>query len=158
MEERLEALRPRVKNVLRGMVGNVDAVEDLTQDVLVRAFTHRRQFNGQCALFTWVYTVARSVACNHLERAARQKHESLDWGWYEMLPDWPTPARSLVAQYSYEEAMRQLESLAAPERGALQLYLAVDNYEAGAALAGVSLTAFKTRLYRARRNLQAGLS
>jgi RNA polymerase sigma-70 factor (ECF subfamily) len=51
---------------------------DLAQDVFLRVQERLATFRGESRFSTWLYTVARSVALNHGERARRRHADPLD--------------------------------------------------------------------------------
>ncbi len=63
---------PRVYNLARRMLGNVEDAEDLTQEVLLQVFQKIGQFRGQAALSTWVYRITVNMALKYRERRARR--------------------------------------------------------------------------------------
>lgn len=51
---------------------------DLAQDVFLRVQERLATFRGESRFSTWLYTVARSVALNHGEKARRRQTDPLD--------------------------------------------------------------------------------
>ncbi len=67
---------PRVYNFLRYRVGPAEA-EDLAARVFEKAWVHRRRYRRDLGAFaTWLLTIARNEAVDHLRR--RQPHEPLE--------------------------------------------------------------------------------
>jgi RNA polymerase sigma-70 factor (ECF subfamily) len=68
---------PRVLNFFRYRLGQTADVEDLTAKTFEKAWRARHRYRRDLAGFsTWLLTIARNVAIDHLR--ARQRHEPLD--------------------------------------------------------------------------------
>jgi len=58
--------------------GDGDLARDFTQDVFVRAFDRLRDFRGDAALSTWLYSITVSVALNGMRRVRRWRSREAD--------------------------------------------------------------------------------
>src|SRR4029079_1436048 len=68
---------PRVLNYFRYRLGQAADVEDLTARTFEKAWRARHRYRRDLAGFsTWLLTIARNVATDHLR--ARQRYEPLD--------------------------------------------------------------------------------
>jgi RNA polymerase sigma-70 factor (ECF subfamily) len=68
---------PRVLNFFRYRLGQTAEVEDLTARTFEKAWRARHRYRRDLAGFsTWLLTIARNVAIDHLR--ARQRYEPLD--------------------------------------------------------------------------------
>ena len=68
---------PRVLNFFRYRLGNTADAEDLTARTFEKAWRARERYRRDVAGFaTWLLTIARNVAIDHLR--ARQRHEPLE--------------------------------------------------------------------------------
>jgi RNA polymerase sigma-70 factor, ECF subfamily len=68
---------PRVLNFFRYRLGDTADVEDLTARTFEKAWRARHRYRRDLAGFsTWLLTIARHVAIDHLR--ARQRHEPLE--------------------------------------------------------------------------------
>src|SRR5919106_2094739 len=68
---------PRVLNFFRYRLGHTADAEDLTARTFEKAWRARHRYRRDLAGFaTWLLTIARNVAIDHLR--ARQRHEPLD--------------------------------------------------------------------------------
>ncbi len=61
--------RTRVSTWCRRVTHDREKVDDLTQEVFLRAFRYRRSFRGDARLSTWLYTIARNTCFTALKRA-----------------------------------------------------------------------------------------
>jgi len=157
-EELFERYSPAVFGYLYGMSGDRHLAEDLTSETFYRAMRALDGFRGDSSLKTWLIRIARNLYLNRKRRD--DKSQSLD-----DLEDRgvTTAARELDPETRFireeeSEAIRcALRALAEDDRSIL-LLSAEDELSCReiADVLEISLTAVKTRLFRARRRL-AGL-
>src|SRR5687767_6038270 len=87
---------PRVLNFFRYRLGPAADVEDLTARTFEKAWRARHRYRRDLAGFsTWLLTIARNVAIDHLR--ARQRYEPLDVAAAVPSPD-HTPEQQAVQQ------------------------------------------------------------
>ena len=131
--------------------------EDIAQETFLRAWTHLPSFDPAQAQFgTWLFTIARNLACNALQSAAHQREVS---GTEMELPEvaCPQPGPLQVLQLAQQQARLQaaLRQLPMPDRSALALVYVHELALADVArIEGASLAAIKTRLHRAKQRLR----
>ncbi|HEY0134879.1 MAG TPA: RNA polymerase sigma factor [Nannocystis sp.] len=65
--------RERVARQVLRMIGNSAAVDDLVQEVFIRAFTALPRFRGDAQLSTWLYTIATNRVRNWWDSQRRQQ-------------------------------------------------------------------------------------
>lgn len=53
---------------LTGFVRDISLAEELTEETFVKLVLKRPRFSGNAAFKTWLYTIARNVAIDHLRR------------------------------------------------------------------------------------------
>ena len=58
-----------VYRYLLRMTQNETLAEDLLQDTMLKAFTSIDRFRGNCAVKTWLCTIARNLWCDHCKKA-----------------------------------------------------------------------------------------
>jgi RNA polymerase sigma-70 factor, ECF subfamily len=140
-----------VHGFLVRMLGEATAAEDALQESFLRVLGALGRFDprGPARLSTWIFTIARRVALNALERRRLERR----------------PATSLQPPASRpEQHDLRLELTAAVEAlpDALRTTFVLRaccalSYEEVAAVEGVDLGTVKSRLHRARAALQASL-
>ena len=57
---------PKLRALLRRMVGDPQDTADLLQDTLLRAYEKLGTFRGDAKLSTWLYTIATRIALDHV--------------------------------------------------------------------------------------------
>ena len=141
------------------LTGNEEDARDVVQEAYLRAFKGLRRFRGDAQFSTWMYRITANCASTHLGRGRKHRHDELDDD---------APLRDERPTYSPEVRLEAVDL-----RGRLQVALAElppklravvvlrDVYdlphEAIAAELGISETAAKVRLHRARRRLREQL-
>jgi RNA polymerase sigma-70 factor (ECF subfamily) len=66
-----------VRRHLAGVVRDVAAAEDLTQDVFLRLWTRAEQWECRGAFRAWLFRIATNLALNHLRSVRRRREELL---------------------------------------------------------------------------------
>ena len=130
---------------------------DATQDTYVKAWRGLAGFRGEASFTTWLYRVATNAAISrHRQRARRSERESLDLELHTAETASPADAESAA---STRLDLAELESALArlPEHHRMAVVLR-DVYgfsiEEIASRLGVSSTAAKVRVHRARKALK----
>lgn len=150
-----------VWRVLRGMGVREAGVDDAVQDVFI--VVHRRlpDFDGQCALSTWLFAIAYRVACDHRRKHKRfVAHDPLEEGGAQLASGaLPSPAESAEQAQRLRALHDALDALDDDKRALIVLAeLEEQTVPQIAALTGTSVNTVYTRLRRARLELQALLT
>ncbi len=138
------------------LTGDDDDARDVVQEAYLRAFRGLRRFRGDAQFSTWLYRITANCASTHLGRRRRHRHEELD----DDLPvDDPRPAHDPVGRAEHahlrDRVHRALRALPPRLRAVVVLRDIYDlSHEAIAAELGISESAAKVRLHRARRKLR----
>jgi len=74
----IEAYQKRVYGVIRKMVIIHEDADDLTQNTFIKAFQNIEKFQGNSAIFTWLYRIATNEALNFLEKKKKRFFFSID--------------------------------------------------------------------------------
>jgi RNA polymerase sigma factor (sigma-70 family) len=156
-EAAFEALLVRharmVLGVCRNALANADEVEDAFQATFLVLVRKARSLDGRGSLACWLHRVSRRIALQANASAARRRARERIAGAsraMELYPESEREARSLIND--------EVARLPAKLRGPVVLcYLEGLTYSAAAAQLGVSETAVRGRLARARRRLRDGL-
>jgi RNA polymerase sigma-70 factor (ECF subfamily) len=141
--------------------GNVHDAADITQDVYLRAYRSLGRFRGDSRFSTWLYRIAANCGSTHLTRRRRRRVEELDEDSSPVVDDRPGSDPALRAEASH--TLGQIEAAVArlPDRLRSVVVLRdvheLPHREVADAL-GISESAAKVRLHRARRKLTEYLS
>jgi RNA polymerase sigma-70 factor (ECF subfamily) len=157
-EEFFERYSPAVFGYLHRMSGDPHLAEDLTSETFYRALRSIDGFRGDSSVKTWLLRIARNLYLNRKRRDERTSSldELEEKGMMKAAED-PNPESRFIRQEESDVARRALRALTEDDRSILLLSAeeGLSCREIGEVL-GISVTAVKTRLFRARRRL-AGL-
>ena len=144
---------PRVLNFFRYRLGVTADVEDLTARTFEKAWRARHRYRRDLAGFsTWLLTIARNVAIDHLR--ARQVHEPLDMAAGVASPG-ATPEQQAVQQSEAQRLAAMLATLPAVERELMAMKYGADMTNRAIARAtGLSESNVGTILHRAVESLR----
>jgi RNA polymerase sigma-70 factor (ECF subfamily) len=144
---------PRVLNFFRYRLGDTPDVEDLTARTFEKAWNARHRYRRDVAGFaTWLLTIARNVAIDHLR--ARHVHEPLDEAAGVPAAD-VTPEQRLLQHSEAERLAALLETLPARQRELIAMkYGAGMTNRAIARATGLSESNVGTTLHRAVESLR----
>lgn len=141
------------------LTGNPDDASDVVQDAYVRAYRAIRRFRGDSSFSTWMYRITSNCASTHLSRRSRQRTEELsdDVLIADLRPeqDPSLRAEAAVLRHHIDRAIRAL-----PDR-LRQVVVLRDLHDLShseiAAELGITTSAAKVRLHRARQRLRTVL-
>jgi len=140
----------------RRMVSNDDDAHDVVQEAYLRAFRSIKKFRGDAQFSTWLYRITANCASTHLGRRRRHHHDELDEE--VAVPD-PRPDHDPAAATEASLLRDRLEAAIADLPPRLRAVVVLrDIYDMNhAEIAdelGISESAAKVRLHRARRKLR----
>lgn len=145
--------RERVHRTLYRILGNNSEMEDLVQEAFLEVFRSIARFRGDSTLGTWCATIATRVAWASIERRKPQATA------LELVPeiadDGPDARDQLVARDAARRLYAALDKIPVAQRVAFTL-ATVEGLPLAevAALTRSTLVATKTRVWRARRDLE----
>jgi RNA polymerase sigma-70 factor, ECF subfamily len=138
------------------LTGNEEDARDVVQDAYLRAWRGIGKFRGDAQLSTWLYRITANCASTHLSRRRRLRTEPLLPGLdpAELRPD-------LQPEAATESGLDLLRLGAAVDALPVKLRAVVVlrdvyglSHEAIAEELGISVSAAKVRLHRARKRLR----
>ena len=143
--------------------------EEIAQETFIRAWQAKETFDSEKAsISTWLFTIARRLALNELDRASRRFEIS---GQSSIASDnYPTayehvddqqlnPQESLQRSELKQTLWRALKTLEPHDRSLLALaYLKDLEFAAIAEIEGIPVGTVKSRLHRIRQQLKSTLS
>lgn len=152
----VEAYQGPVYNLAYRMLGNASEAEEAAQEAFIRAYKHLRSYDPQRPFSTWLFSIASHYCIDRLRR------RRIDWLPLEeeiaepvrLASASPNP-ESVVTERDREVWVQELMSTLSPtDRAALTLHYWYDApYNEIAEVLGLTVSAVKSRLYRARRAL-----
>ncbi len=142
---------------LNRYVGNLSLAEELTEDTFFRLVTKKPRFSPHYSFKTWLYTIGRNTALNHLKKAGQ--HPALPLESLELLH---REEESLEHNYLREEQKVQLHRALSQLKAEysqvlyLKFFAELTNQES-AKVMGKSKRQIENLLYQAKRALKAEL-
>lgn len=153
----------RVFGILAGLIGNMDDIRDVTQDVFLKAFEHIASFQGRSKFSTWLTSIAINTGTQLLrERKPQEPLEEEDDERFRprQIQSWAENPEQLFAASQRDELVRAAV-LRLPEKYRVVVLLRdleqVSTEEAATAL-DLSIPALKARLLRGRLMLRENLA
>lgn len=141
------------------LTGDEEDARDVVQEAYLRAYRGLKRFRGEAQFSTWLYRITANCASSSLGKRARHRHEVLEED--DEVID--TSGRLDPAEQADRSAVRDRVKQALAElpprlRTVVVLRDVYDlSHEAIAAELGISESAAKVRLHRARRKLRERL-
>jgi RNA polymerase sigma-70 factor (ECF subfamily) len=152
----------RIYRLIQRMVGSSEAVDDLAQEVFIRAYRSIGDFKGESSLYTWLYKIALNLCRNHYRtRGRRPVHEELDEndGATGLEAGGGSPEDEVFRREFWQQLRRGLDALPDEQREAVVFCdLEGMSYEEMAEVMGVPIGTVRSRIYRGRRALQERLA
>lgn len=155
----VRAHRDEVYTLARRLVGDPHMASDVAQETLIRAWRALPNFRGDSKLSTWLYRVTVNTAWTHKKRAARHRASPIDDHTEIAAPyDADTPEFAGEILELRSRLRNALDRLPAAQR---EVVVLKDIYGwSHAEIAdsmGITVTAAKVRLHRARARLAKDL-
>jgi RNA polymerase sigma-70 factor, ECF subfamily len=141
------------------LVGNEEDARDVVQEAYLRAYKGLRRFRGEAQFSTWLYRITANCASTALHRRARNRHDELPAEYPLVDPSGrDDPAGAAIGGDARAELRRALDELPPKLRAVVVLRDVYDlPHDSIAAELGISESAAKVRLHRARRKLRERL-
>jgi RNA polymerase sigma-70 factor (ECF subfamily) len=155
----VRAHQDEVYTLARRLVGDPHLAADVAQEALIRAWRALPNFRGDAKLSTWLYRITVNTAWTHKNRAARHRATPLDD--FSEVADRLDPNLPELAGETLELRGRLRQALDRLPDSQREVVVMKDVYgwshaEIAEAM-GVSVTAAKVRLHRARARLARDL-
>ena len=158
-EALVRATSPDTYTLAYRLCGNEEDASDVVQDTYLRAYRSIRRFRGDAQFTTWLYRITANCASDQIRRRARHRHDDL----VDETPLIDDRAEIDPAARSGNTELRDrlkvaLDALPPKLRAVVVLRDIYDlPHEAIATELGISESAAKVRLHRARRKLREDL-
>jgi len=72
--ELVRRFQGRVINLVSRVLNDRECADDLTQEVFVRVYVHRRNYRHGSKFSTWLFTIAANLAKNEIRRRVRKRN------------------------------------------------------------------------------------
>jgi RNA polymerase sigma-70 factor (ECF subfamily) len=165
-----------IRSALRNFRVSENDIDDLTQEVLIKALKYVGSFRKASGLQTWLYTIARNTAFDFFRNrgslkkkgevlfgdlseervgALIRKGRTVNANGKEMHT--ADPSRVLVSKEGVTHIQKALSTLPEDQRIVLELFADGKSYKEIAEITGVPPGTVMSRLYYGRQNLRKAL-
>jgi RNA polymerase sigma-70 factor (ECF subfamily) len=141
------------------LTGNEDDANDVVQEAYLRAYRAMKKFRGDAQFSTWLYRITANAATSFLSSRSKRRHEELtdDAPYADERPaiDPQAQADNAALRHELQESLRELP----PKLRAVVVLRDIYDlpHEDIARELGISQSAAKVRLHRARKKLREDL-
>ncbi len=161
--ELVNRYKDRLLNFVFQFLGDIEQAEDVVQDTMLRLYEKKHYYKEIAKFSTWIYTIARNLANTELRKRKRRKttylsHMSKDERQYEIPAVQDNVDQSLHNEFIQDRIKSAISKL--PEHYKMVIILRDIqelSYDDISNIVGVPLGTIKSRINRARLQLQADL-
>lgn len=166
-DELVERYHGKIYGLTYNMTSNREDAEDLTQEVFVKAFQALPRFKGKSSFYTWLYRIAVNKTINYRKKRNRKRALSLDQfdqeiktdEVYHDLTSKGSPLRNVSLTELQKKMNEALQTLSEKHRTVVVMHdMQGIPHEEIAKVVGASVGTIRSRLFYARRQMQAELS
>lgn len=151
----------RIYTLCRYMLENQDDAEDAAQDTFVKAFQGLKSFTTNASFYTWLYRIAVNTCLDHKRKLSfRSLFFSADKESH--IDSFPSPAPSPESAYTISQSMQALQVALNTLSNKLRVVIVLNeveglSYEEIAGVLDISVGTVKSRISRAREELQKNM-
>ena len=161
--ELVNRYKDRLTNFVFRMIGDIEQSEDIVQDTMIKLYQKKHYYREIAKFSTWIYTIARNQTNTELRKRKRKQtlylsQMSKNEKDYELVAKQPEITKELEEKYLYEKIQSCMNKL--PNHYKTVIILRdIDqlSYEEISNIVSVPLGTVKSRINRARLQLQADL-
>jgi RNA polymerase sigma-70 factor (ECF subfamily) len=150
-EDALMQLLPALTQFARSLCRQSADAEDLVQETLVKALKNRDKYQPYGSLKSWLFTIMKNSFCSRFKRARRETPLLDETG--------PTISAPQEMAIELQDVGRAYSKLSARHRNVIDLVVFNGlSYEHAATESGCTIGTIKSRLCRARMQLESDLN
>ena len=161
--ELVNRYRDRLINFVFQFLGDREQAEDVVQDTMLKLYIKKHYYREIAKFSTWIYTIARNLANTELRKRKRRKttllsHMTRDEREYELPAIQPETGQEGQTEFAEKQIQAAIQDL--PEHFKTVIILRDIqelSYDDISSIVGVPLGTVKSRINRARLQLQAEL-
>jgi RNA polymerase sigma-70 factor (ECF subfamily) len=164
--ELVDRYHSRIYTLTFQMTSSREDAEDLTQEVFVKAFEALPRFKGRSSFYTWLYRIGINKTINYRKKRNRNRPVSLDAMEQEVASEESyhafsskgSPLRNVSLGELQKKLNEAMEGLSEKHRTVVVMHdMQGIPHDEIAKVVGVSVGTVRSRLFYARRQLQAEL-
>jgi RNA polymerase sigma-70 factor, ECF subfamily len=143
-----------VYNLCYRMLGNANDAEDAAQETFLRAYNSLKRYDRQRSFSTWLLSIAAHYCIDQIRRRRFTILSFEELPYYDPPDQGLGPESSLMRKQKQRQVQTLLENLTPQDRAAVVLRYWYDlSYEEISESLSLTVSAVKSRLHRARREL-----
>jgi RNA polymerase sigma-70 factor (ECF subfamily) len=138
------------------MLGNAGDAEDAAQEAFLRAYKALDRYDPKRSFPTWLLSIASHHCIDQLRKRRFTSYsiDDDDYAWLEPPDPGPNPEKTVSVREKQEQIQAMLENLKPKDRSAVVMrYWYNYSYEEIAEALSLTVSAVKSRLHRARKDL-----
>ena len=156
----------RIYSLTYQMTSNREDAEDLTQEIFIKAFEALPRFKGRSSFYTWLYRIGINKTINYRKKRNRNRPISIDAldqditydKVYTELDSKDSPLRHIGLNELQVKLNEAMQRLSLKHRTVVVMHdIEGIPHDEIAKIVGVSVGTIRSRLFYARRQLQADL-
>jgi RNA polymerase sigma-70 factor (ECF subfamily) len=151
----VEKYQQPIYNLCYRMLGNGEDVEDAAQEIFMRAYFKLDTYSEMYKFSTWLFSIASHYCIDILKK---RRFQLVSWDGLYSLPgqDGPQPEGTLLEAEAAQEVRDLLDALPPNYRAVIILkYWHAMSYQEIAQTLGTTVSAVKSKLFRARKMMAA---
>ncbi len=166
-DQLVERYHSKIYGLTYNMTSNREDAEDLTQEIFIKAFEALPRFKGNSSFYTWLYRIGVNKTINYRKKRNRKRALSLDSfdqdikmdEAYHDLTAKGSPLRSISLSELQIKLNEALQNLSEKHRTVVVMHdMQGIPHDEIAKVVGASVGTVRSRLFYARRQMQAELS
>jgi RNA polymerase sigma-70 factor (ECF subfamily) len=136
------------------MLSNAEDAEDAAQETFLRAYRSIKRYDSNRPFGTWLLSIAAHYCIDQIRKRHMAMVSIEDLPYLELPDDCPGPENTISRREEQNRIQCILKELNAIDRAAVVMYYWYDfSYDEIADMLSLTLSAVKSRLHRARREL-----
>ncbi len=155
--------RPRLLRFVTFSIGDPDLAESITQDCFLKAYNGRAKFRGDCAVNTWLTSIALNLIRDQQRlqkfrfwRQARATAINVNDAANFLPSNESSPESHILAREQTKQVQAALENVSANQRTVFLMRFAEDmDLSAIASAMNMPINTVKTHLHRALKSVRA---
>ena len=161
--ELVNRYRDKILNFIFNYIGDFEISEDIVQDTMIKLYQKKHYYKEIAKFSTWLYTIAKNLANTELRKKKRRKttilsHISKDSKPYDIPSDQPGTHQEIESEVTSKIIRNAIDQLTDKFRIVILLRDIQElSYEDISSIVGVPIGTIKSRINRARLQLQIEL-
>ena len=161
--ELVNRYRDKILNFIFNYLGDYEISEDLVQDTMIKMYQKKHYYKEVAKFSTWLYTIAKNLAYTELRKKKQRKttilsHISKDEKPYDIPSDHPGTHQEIESEITIKIIRKAIDQLTENFRTVILLRDVQElSYEDISSIVGVPIGTIKSRINRARLQLQIEL-